>query len=185
MPVSTSAPEAKLGWLKPADVIVCRTGGIEAEFIRFGAELIDKPNLDNHVVVVDHIDAAGTVWGIEGRPGGVGWVDCAKYFGNGYALTNRRQPKSDEQRAHVTGTMKKLVGTGYDWRAIIEDCGDDLHIPDPWREKWNGLVPGHVVCSSGAIIGYYGSGLLYPTDIDMAHIQPADWTAFILQHSYE
>lgn len=60
--------------LKPADVLVVRTSGFAADMIRLGAALTGKPNLDNHVAVMHHWDGE-VPWGLEGKPGGVGWVD--------------------------------------------------------------------------------------------------------------
>lgn len=171
----------------PGDVLVVRTGGLAAWEIRFGSMLMSKDDLENHVAVVHHMDAAGTVWGIEGRPGGVGWVDCSSYLNSLFTLTNVKQNKTADQRAKVCATMEKILGTGYDWRAIEEDGIDDLHIPDPWQERWGPgqVVPGHVVCSSAAVVGYSHAMLGYPYDLDPAHIQPADWADFIILHHYQ
>jgi hypothetical protein len=171
----------------PGDVLVVRTGGIAAQWIRFGSMLLQKDDLENHVAVVHHIDAAGTTWGIEGRPGGVGWVDCSSYLHNAFTLANYGQTKTIAQRLAVCATMEKILGTKYDWQAIAEDGVEDLHIPDPWRERWGpgNVVPGHVVCSSAAVVGYEGTGLAYPECLDPAHIQPCDWADFIVDNHYD
>ena len=173
---------------QPGDVVAVRTGGWEAAWIRFGAAIRGLPNLDNHVVVAHHVDKAGTLWGIEGRPGGVGWVDMARYLKgplSGYAVANWEQPKTTVQRQAVCQTMELILKMGYDWRAIVEDGLDDLHIPDPWQEKWkDGTVPGHVVCSSAAMVGYAKAGLPRPDPADPAHVQPGDWTEFTLNRAW-
>lgn len=174
--------------LQPADVVAVRTGGWPARWIRLGSALRGQPNLDNHIVVVDHKDAHGTLWGLEGRPGGVGWVDVSRYFTGpygAYAVSNVYQPKTDAQRLVVCTTMRAMVGTDYDWRAIVEDgAHEDLHLPDPWAEKWNGTVPGHVVCSSLAAYGYHKAKLDEPSTADLAHMEPSDWTQFCLEKHY-
>jgi len=64
----------------PGDLLLTRSKtGVFGRLIRVGAALRDEPNLINHVVIVDHQDRQGTWWGIEGRPGGVGWVDLQRY----------------------------------------------------------------------------------------------------------
>ena len=62
--------------LQPGDVILVRTGGLAATMIRFGAALRGAPNLNNHVAVAHHLDAHGTLWCVEGSPGGAGWRDA-------------------------------------------------------------------------------------------------------------
>lgn len=60
------------GRVQPGDVLVTRSGGWQARLIRLGAALRDKPNLSSHVAVVHHTDVKGTLWVLEGRPGGAG-----------------------------------------------------------------------------------------------------------------
>src|SRR5512146_551060 len=179
---------AILANLKQGDVCVVRTSGWAGWWIRLGSALRGQPNLDNHVVVVDHRDAHGTVWGIEGRPGGVGWVDVAQYFtmpNAAYMTTNIRQPKTAEQRRGISTFMKSMLGTRYDWEAIEQDGFQDLHLPQLWGEKWNGVTPGHVVCSSVAVWAYKKNLLDYPKTTDLRHIEPSDWTVFCLDNSYD
>jgi hypothetical protein len=172
------------------DVLAVRGQGIAAGAIRLGAELIDESNIDAHIAVIHHVDANGTVWAIEGRPGGVGWRDAADYLNSPFTITNRRQRKTDERRQLVAVTMKSMLGTDYDDRAIFEDGLRDLHIPDPWAEKWQFesqgqlMLPGHVVCSSAAVVGYFRAGLQYPQNVDPAHVQPADWVDMFIADDY-
>lgn len=172
--------------VRPGDVTAVRTlGSVPAWWIRLGGALQDKPNLSNHIAVPDHFDAHGTLWAIEGRPGGVGWADCSAYLKSPWALTNAAQPKTDEQRVIVCRVMKALLGTAYDWEAIVADGAADLgiHIPkDLWKPDWTGAVPGHVVCSSSAAYAYTVAGLACPAGARGA--QPADWDEFILTRAW-
>jgi hypothetical protein len=78
--------------------------------------LEDKPNLANYVAIVHHQDARKTWWGIEARPGGVGYVDMTMYLSSGpaaYANSNARQDRTDEQRALVAKGAEGMIGVGY------------------------------------------------------------------------
>jgi len=175
----------------PGDVLVVRTPGVFAWAIRLGARLRGKPSLDNHVAVMHHRDENGVWWAIEGRPGGVGWVDATEYLHNQYTITNWQQEKDQSQRFLVIKIIEALLHTPYDWPAIAADAITDLHLPDLWAEKWSGKPPGHVVCSSLAAWGYYKAGLPNPaTDkldpkADMSVVQPFDWEDWIVQHHYQ
>jgi len=169
--------------IKPADVLAIRTTGRPAWWIRFGAAIHNQPDLSNHIAVAHHYDANGVLWCIEGRPGGVGWVDASKYIKSSYLLTNAEQPKTDAQRLAVCETMKALLGTAYDWQAIVADGMADLGFTVPgWHPDWNGTVPAHVVCSSAADYAYYKNGLACPKGGRL--VQPSDWDAFILNKSW-
>lgn len=167
------------------DVLAVNTGnGPMSWWIRLGAALRNQPNLSNHVAVVHHIDSNGTVWGIEGRPGGVGWVDCTVYLRSRNLLTNAAQPKTSAQRSAVRGVMGALLGTPYDWDAIVNDAATDLHIELPgWEPDWRtGTVPGHVVCSSAAQYAYLKCALACPPG-DRG-CQPSDWDVFIINQGW-
>ncbi len=169
---------------EPGDVYAIRTGGKAAGLIRFGSGLLGKPNLSNHIAVVHHVTGS-TKWAIEGKPGGVGWVDCARYAQSPYLLTNVEQPKTSVQRSLICATLEGMLGTPYDWPGIAQDALADLHLPDLWAEKWGGVTPGHVVCSSLAAWAYAKGGCAAPKTADMAHIQPSDWDEFILTKAWE
>jgi hypothetical protein len=163
----------------PGDVLAVRGGSIAAAAIRLGAALLGRPNLSNHVAVVSHADGNGTLWVIEGRPGGVGWRDAADYLASPWTLTNAAQPKAPEQRALVTRTAKAMLGTPYDWAAIAGDALDDLHLWDPG----GGVVRGHVVCSALAALAYDKAGLARPAG-DERMVQPADWDSWMLTQAW-
>jgi hypothetical protein len=163
----------------PGDVLAVRSSGRPAWWIRIGAALRDTPNLSNHIAVAHHTDNAGTLWGIEGRPGGVGWVDCGIYLRSPYTITNAAQPKTSIERRSVCTTMEGLLGTAYDWQAIAADAAADLGINLPgWNPTWHGTVPAHVVCSSAAAYAYAQAGLPRPNGDRL--VQPADWDTFII-----
>lgn len=169
----------------PGDILAVRTDGLPAEGIRFGAELLDIPNIENHIAVMHHRDDHGTPWCIEAKPGGVGWRDATDYLNAPFTITNRMQTKTGHQRDIVCNAVENMLHAPYDWRGIAEDALDALHIPELWGERWNGQVPAHVVCSSLAAWAYGVAGLPRPTPYDLAHCQPGDWTAFILSNKYE
>jgi hypothetical protein len=169
--------------VRPGDVLAVRSSGVAGLAIRLGAAFRDRPNLSNHIAVVHHVDAHGTLWCVEGRPGGAGWRDAKAYLASPWVLTNAGQPKTDLQRAAVCKVMAALVGAAYDWEAIVADAAGDLHLDTAWLPAWNGTVPGHVVCSSLAVYAYGKAGLTSPpvTRTD----QPSDWDAFILTRGWE
>ena len=133
---------------QPGDVLVTRSNSVFGALIRLGAALKDQPNLSNHVAVIHHTDKTGTVWVIEGRPGGVGWRDARDYLASRWTITNADQPKTAAQRSLVAQAVHAALGTPYDWAGIERDAAEALRLPDLWAEKWDGKVPAHVVCSS-------------------------------------
>jgi hypothetical protein len=163
------------------DVIVVRTSGLAAEVIRLGERIQGKPDLHNHVAVVYNVGPGG-ILAIEGRPGGVGWVDAARYLDSPWSVTNFCQPKTEVQRRLVCAAMHEMAlkKTPYDWQAIADDAASALRIPDVFREPsdW-GNFPGHVVCSSVAAWAYQQAGLAHPEPCDCPHVEPGDWDSFI------
>jgi hypothetical protein len=147
--------------------------------IRFGSAFRDKPNLQNHVAVAHHTDEHGTLWCIEGRPGGVGWRDATTYTSSAWTLMNTDQPFTDTQGLLIAKSMEALLGTKYDWDSIAADALADLgmHLPG-WNSKWKGLVAGQVVCSSAAAYAYGKAAVAHPAG-DRG-VQPADWSQWIL-----
>lgn len=169
---------------EPGDVLAVRSTGWAARLIRFGAALRDQPNLSNHVAVVHHKDAQGTLWCIEGRPGGVGWRDARDYLSSSQTLTNSAQPKTQAQRDAVCATMLAMIGTAYDWQAIVADAGDAFGLDIAWLPDFRtGQVPAHVVCSSLAAYAYSENGLAHPAGPHRA-AEPADWDSFILTQAW-
>jgi hypothetical protein len=166
--------------VQPGDVLVTRTPGAwSSAMIRLGAAFLDKPNLSNHVAIVHHWDANGTLWCIEGRPGGVGWRNAADYLSSAWTLSNVAQPKTDAQRAIIANGAVAILGMPYDWAAIIGDGLDDLRLWNPVH----GQVQGHAVCSAVAALLYDKAVLARPAG-DERRVQPAGWDEFILTEAW-
>lgn len=166
----------------PGDVLVTRSAGFAGWAIRFGAALRDQPNLVNHVAVVSHADKAGTLWCLEGRPGGVGWRDAKDYLRSPWTTANTGQPKTPTQRTAIAKGAAAMIGTPYDWEAIAADAAAALDLGKLWAPTWHGKVPGHVVCSSLAAYLYGQAGLPHPTG--GREVTPADWLSFIITNEY-
>lgn len=169
--------------IRPGTVLVVRTSGFAAAMIRFGAAIRGRPNLENHVAVAHHTDAHGTLWCIEGRPGGVGWRDAAAYLSSKWTVTNAGQPFTETQGSAIAEQMEALLGTAYDWDSIAADALADLGMRLPgWDAKWHGQVAGHVVCSSAASYAYGKANVPHP-DGDRG-CQPSDWTQWIMTSAW-
>ena len=167
----------------PGDILAVRTGDWAGTMIRFGAALRGWPNLSNHIAVVHHTDANGTVWCLEGRPGGVGWAGAAGYLASRWTVTNAAQPKTDAQRAAVARVTEAMIGTAYDWTAVVADAADDLYLDVAWLPD-HGTVHGEVVCSALAAYAYDKAGLARPSGEERL-IQPASWDSWILTRGWE
>ena len=175
------------------DVLAVNTGNaFSSELIRFGEALEGKPNLANHVVIVHHQDAKGTWWGVEGRPGGVGWVQMANYLNSPdvkYANSNSTEARTPAQDTTVAQAAAGLLGVGYDWvGGIACDALDALRLAPladlvdhwcGWQDPGDPQArPGHVVCSSLAAWVYRNLGLACPDVADEELCMPADWWNF-------
>ena len=170
--------------IEPGTVLVTRSGGFAGFMIRLGAALRGKPNLHNHVAVVHHTDAKGTLWVIEGKPGGVGWRDATAYLASTWTLTNAAQPLTALQGAAVAKQMEALIGVDYDWESIAADALNDLGMTLPgWDATWHGTVAGQVVCSSAAAYAYGKAQVAHPSG--NRGCQPADWSQWILRRAWE
>lgn len=169
--------------LQPGDLLATRTkGGLGSFLIRLGAAIRDRPNLVNHIAVVHHYDDAGTLWCLEGRPGGVGWRDAADYTADRWTVCNAAQPKTATQRATITTGALAMIGTDYDWEAIAHDAGAVFGLDKVWQLKWGGQVPGHVVCSSLAAYLYAKAGLDCPAGD--REVSPGDWVSLWISRGW-
>ena len=172
----------------PGDVLAVWTGStLTQDLIRVGEALEGKPAVANHVVVITHVDKIGRWMGIQGRPGGVGLVDCTPFLSDARTMSNHDEPRPDDhgQLPSFLASAAKSLGIGYDWVGIAEDTLDSVHLHnlseqiDPlWR--WpsdHGLLPGHVVCSSLAAMLYDlpEVGWAHPDLGDERVCEPADW----------
>lgn len=178
-------------YVRPGDVLLVRNlstawlARITRLGIRIGAWLTGRPTQWTHAIVAHHVDAAGTYWGIEGRPGGVGWVDLAPHLADKVTLTNARQPKSDAQRDLVCGAALVLLvdHTAYDWAAIGIEAEIAIaaarHVDPLWKpgSEWGPGIPGAVICSALADWAYEQAGLETP-DADR-YCTPGDWATLI------
>jgi hypothetical protein len=164
------------------DLLLTRGNNDTSEWIRAGAELEGFDNTAtsiNHVAVVHHVDEAGTLWLIEGRPGGVGWKDAETYLTSSHTINNAQQPKTIDQRVHLQHLAVGLLGTPYDWAAIIADGMRAIGHKDLWASKqWGPQAPAHVVCSSFADWMYEQVGLESPRPDRTC--TPADWAALFV-----
>jgi hypothetical protein len=168
------------------DLLLCRSkAGFAGRMIRFGALLRGQSEEWNHVAVVHHRDDAGTVWAIEGRPGGVGWVDARKYLTDPMTITNVGQPKLDGQRSIVCAGAVSLLGVAYDWKAIGMDAASAARIDLAWKIHDPTGVPAHVVCSSLADWLYQKAGLINPSRMPSALTTPADWADLIIRQRWQ
>ena len=100
-------------------VLATRSGGFSSFMIRMGAALRNKPNLSNHIAVMHHVDQAGVPWAIEGKPGGVGWVDARNYLKSKWTITNESQNLPTAARPRIAADMEAMLGRAYDWPAIF------------------------------------------------------------------
>lgn len=175
--------------MTPVDVgdVICTRNRTSrwAYFIRLGAALADKPSTVNHVIVCHHRDAAGTWWGVEGRPGGVGWVDMRRALKGPYTITNTAQPKTPDQRHTIAKVTEGMLGTPYDWAGIVGDAMDAIHAQNLWASAWGpkNLAPAHVVCSSLAAWAYQHVGI--PAPAKYRDTTPGDWAAWIIEKGWE
>lgn len=166
---------ARLGELEPGDVIAVNTGAFWGRIIRLGGLLHGDGSTD-HVVIVHHIDADGTRWGIEGRPGGVGWVDLTTCT---YRIvsSNLDQPKTDADRQFIANTVEGALKMPYDWTAIVADAMQAIGAPLLWPSSgWGPKSPGHIVCSSLAQWAYVRRDLPHPHGDRWC--TPWDWDRF-------
>lgn len=173
------------GQVAIGDVLVTREGPwFTSGAIRFGARLRNRPAFCNHVIVVHHRDEAGILWGVEGRPGGVGWRDLSGPLAWKLTNANNRQPKTDEQRDHIADIMIQMLGRPYDWLGIAEATRQALNatwglsLAGEWRD---GQTPGQVVCSSLADYAYESAGLSNPGGQRITRATtPGDWDQFMI-----
>lgn len=175
-----SAPDIGVG-----DVLVVMTGsGWTSKLIRVGEVLRGQSGMDNHVAVVHH-QTDGVWWCLEGKPGGVGWVDARRYLRDPHTTTNALQPKTEAQRAAIAAEAETMLGRPYDWAAIMTDSLESLGIHALWATDWHGTgSPGHVVCSSYAAYLYGKVSLGHPRPKHERYVFPSDWTEFNLKQGW-
>ena len=117
----------------PGDVLaVWTSASLTSDMIRVAEALEGKPAVANHVAIITHQDQVGRWIGIQGRPGGVGPVDCTPWLDDSRTRSNHDQPKPDDhqQLATLLASCAKSLHIGYDWVGIAEDACDALHLTD-------------------------------------------------------
>lgn len=175
--------------LKPGDVVVVKMGIWILRWMIFLQALISMKSFRyvnyGHVIVVDHIDEEGRLWGIEARADGIGWVLMEKYAG-AYGLSNKDQPKTDEVRHKLTTVMQNLLGTKYDYLAYLNIALQTLGITPNWTDFQGNDVPVHFICSAVADYVYEEEKLPNPGGFEITrHTTPAQWASFISKKQWE
>jgi hypothetical protein len=171
--------------LKPGTVLLTRSKGWQAFLIRLGAAFRDRPNRGNHIAVMHHYDAESVPWGVEGRPGGVGWVDLRAYLASKWTLRNDGQPIGDRDRATIAQWCELALKTPYDWPAIAAATLDSLGLPAKFAENWHGAgAPGMLVCSSLAAAAYGHCGVAHPKEGHERTVTPAHWAEWIITEGW-
>lgn len=170
--------------VRPGDLLLTRSSkGEGAKAIRIGEAILDDPNTVNHVIIVQKRDNAGRLWGIEGRPGGVGWVDLHNHLDSPWTINNVGQQKNNEQRKRITQLAKTLLGEPYDWVGIGLDVMRAIHADSLWAsDQWGPEAPAHVVCSSFADYVYEKIGLETPKADRLC--MPSDWARLIIENGW-
>jgi hypothetical protein len=174
--------------LKPGDVVIVEMGiWIIRWLIIIQAFLTGKAKYkqSGHVIVMTHVDSEGRVWGIEGRPGGIGWADMTKRNGK-WGLANVDQPKDLVQRSKIVETMKTLLGTKYDYDAYLQIALNTVGINTNWTDFNGDDVPSHFICSAVADYVYEDVGLVNPGGMKITRLTtPAEWGEFIEKREWE
>jgi hypothetical protein len=174
--------KATIDTLKPGDVFAVHSGN-NYDVIQFGESLMGEPNMDNHVAGFVKWDGK-VPWGLEGRPGGVGWVDMRKYIGHPFAYNNVAQNRTEATRVTVASEAVEMIGTKYDWEMIGGSALGALHVK-LYNLTWpHGLVPGEVVCSSYWAYLYDTVQWAHPNTGDERQCDPGDWTNFIIKNNF-
>jgi hypothetical protein len=174
--------------LKPGDVVIVEMGiWIIRALIWIQALLTGKAKYrqSGHVIVVTHRDEQSRLWGIEGRPGGIGWANLDKRNGK-WGLANVDQPKDAAQRSKIVETMKDLLGTKYDYGAYVQIALNTVGINTNWTDFRGNDVPSHFICSAIADYVYEDVGLANPGGMTITRLTtPAEWAQFMDKREWE
>lgn len=173
---------------QPGDVILTRGSAWTSRLIRFGAALLDRPNVYNHVIVFTHYDGLGIPQGLEARAEGAGDIDLRRTLASRWVTSNADQPKTASQRALVIEAAKGLKGTPYDWSAIFVEGLEALRITRFWTlaERPKDRLPTSLICSALADWAYARAGLANPGGDNATRLTtPADWDTFIRTRAWE
>jgi hypothetical protein len=145
-----------------------------------------RPSICNHAIVVHHRDAAGVWWGIEGRPGGVGWRDLTEPLKWATTNANNAQPKSEGQRYLVATAVESMLDTPYDWGGIVTDAQQAARWLWKQAGEWqDDQKPAAVVCSSLADWAYEQVGLPNPGGTAQTRMTtPGDWDDWMIHERW-
>jgi len=168
--------------LEPGDVVVVEMGiWIVRVLIWIQAILSGRAKYRDagHVIVVTHRDPEGRLWGIEGRPGGIGWTDLTKRNGK-WGLSNHEQPKTAEVRVKLVDAMIALLGSRYDYPAYLTIAMQTVGITPHWTDWDDKEVPSSYICSAVADQIYETECLPNPGGKYVTrYTTPAEWAEFI------
>lgn len=173
---------------QPGDVLLTRGSAWTSKLIRFGAALLDRPNVYNHVIVFTHYDGLGIPQGIEARAEGAGDIDLRRTLKSRWVVSNADQPKTASQRALIVDAVRAVKGTPYDWTAIAAEGFRALHITRFWTlpEYPKDRLPTSLICSALADWAYARAGLANPGGDSANRLTtPADWDAWIRTRGWE
>lgn len=173
--------------LKPGDVVITEMGVWIIRWLIIIQSVLTglgKYRKSGHVIVVTHRDEQNRLWGIEGRPGGVGWAQLDKRNGK-WGVTNSDQSKDAAQRSKIVETMKSLLGTKYDYDAYLQIALQTVGININWTDFKGEQVPTHIICSAVADYVYEDVGLANPGGVSITRFTtPAEWAMFIDKGDY-
>jgi len=175
------------------DIICTRNNtGWAARMIRLRAGLLDQPNLVNHVIIVHHKQPNGDWIGLEGKPGGVGWINITqrKVLKSPWIVTNAKEPKLEKQRYLVAKAAEKLIGVQYDWMGIMQEAvvwAPPKRVTTFINRKWGDAEhpPEQVFCSNYADWCYDFVGLPSPGALFDRNVTPNDWAQFIMEKRWK
>jgi hypothetical protein len=174
--------------LQPGDVVIVEMGiWIVRVMIWIQAVFTGRAKYrkSGHVIVVSHRDETGKLWGIEGRPGGIGWADMDKRTGK-WGLSNHEQPKTAEVRVKLVDSMVALLGSKYDYPAYLKLAMDLVGISPRWTDWTGNDVPTSYICSAVADQIYENEGLANPGGNTVTRfVTPAEWAEFIDKKQWE
>jgi hypothetical protein len=118
-----------------------------------------------------------------------GWMGRLIRFGAALRELITPQPKTPAQREVVVRVARAMLGTPYDWEAIVGDGADALGIDKFWRPADfpdNGRLPLATVCSALWDYAYQRAELANPgANAGGRFTTPADWDTFITTRAWE
>jgi hypothetical protein len=169
--------------VQPGDIIIIKQGGRLARAAIWLQNTLKhntaKYSLYGHVIVATGKDPEGRLWGIEARPGGIGYRRLEP-LNSTYGMVNTGQPVTAEARTALVAAIIALLGKPYDYEAYLLFVLKAVGIDPTWTYEFDGKdVPPHFICSAVAAYIYRDAGLGYPKVDGVRLCTPADWAEFI------